>query len=61
MHILTRKRGESLIIGDGIIVYVVEIRDDKVRLGIECPREMPVHKGEAVAAIRQATETQHPA
>jgi len=56
MIVIPRKKGES-IIGDDIIVTVVEIRDDKVRLGIEHPPEVPVHRQEAYEAIRRATQT----
>lgn len=57
MFVIPRKKGESIIIGDDIIVTVVEIRDDKVRLGIEHPPEVPVHRHEVYEAIRRATQT----
>ena len=60
MHILTRKKGEGIVIGDGIIVSVVEIREDKARLSIECPKEELVHKGEVPTAIEQAMNLVHP-
>jgi len=55
MIVIPRKKGES-IIGDDIIVTVVEIRDDKVRLGIEHPAEVPVHRQEVYEAIRRGEE-----
>ena len=58
MHILTRKKGEGIVIGDGIIVSVVEIRGDKARLGIECPKEELVHQGEDSAASQQPIEVE---
>jgi len=56
MFVIPRKKGESIIIGDDIIVTVVEIRDDKVRLGIEHPAEVPVHRQEVYEAIRRGEE-----
>ena len=52
MVVLSRKKNESLTIGDNIIVTVIEIRGDKVRLGIEAPRDMPLHRKEVYDAIR---------
>ncbi len=54
MLVLSRKRNEQLVIGDSIVVTVVEIRGDKVRLAIEAPREIPVHRREVYEAIRRA-------
>lgn len=52
MHVLSRKKNEAIVIGDNIVVTVVEIRGDKVRLGIEIPREMSLHRKEVLDAIR---------
>jgi carbon storage regulator len=60
MHILTRKQGEGIVIDDGIIVSVVEIREDTARLSIECPKEELVHKGEVFAATHQAMKVEPP-
>ena len=51
MLVLSRKKNESIVIGDSIVVTVVEIRGDRVRLGIEAPREIAVHRKEVAAAI----------
>ena len=51
MLVLTRKRNESVIIGDTIVVTVIEVRGDKVRLGIEAPRDVSVHRSEVMEAI----------
>ena len=56
MLVLSRKINEKIIIGDTIVVTVVEIRGDKVRLGIDAPSEVPVHRQEVHAAILQAQE-----
>ena len=59
MLVLSRKRNETIVIDDGRIkIHVVEIRGDKVRLGIEAPREMPVHRGEVYRAIKRSEENQ---
>ena len=46
MLVLSRKKDESIIIRENIVLTVVEIRGDKVRLGIEAPRDVPVHRRE---------------
>ena len=51
MLVLTRKKNESIVINDTIRVTVVEIRGDKVRLGIEAPREIEVHRQEVYEQI----------
>src|ERR1700676_87456 len=51
MLVLSRKKNESIVINNDIIVTVVEIRDDKVRLGIVAPRDVPVHRQEVYDAI----------
>jgi len=53
MLVLSRKKNESIIINDDITIVVVEIRGDKVRLGIEVPKEVPVHRREVLDAIRR--------
>ncbi|MGA2066436.1 MAG: carbon storage regulator CsrA [Thermoguttaceae bacterium] len=53
MLVLSRQRDESIIIGDKVVVTIVDIRGDKVRLGIEAPSEIPVHRQEVYEAIRQ--------
>jgi carbon storage regulator len=52
MLVLSRKKDESIIINDHIRVTVVEIRGDKVRLGIEAPKEITVHRREVYEAIQ---------
>lgn len=53
MLVLSRKKNESIVINDDITIVVVEIRGDKVRLGVEAPREVPVHRREVFDAIRR--------
>jgi carbon storage regulator len=51
MLVLSRKKNESIVINNDIVVTVVEIRGDKVRLGIVAPKEVPVHRQEVYDAI----------
>jgi carbon storage regulator len=51
MLVLSRKKNESIIINDNIVVTVIEIRGDKVRLGIEAPKDVTVHRREVYEAI----------
>jgi carbon storage regulator len=53
MLVLSRKKNESIVIDDRIKIVVVEIRGDKVRLGVEAPKEVPVHRQEVYDAIRR--------
>jgi carbon storage regulator len=53
MIFLSRRKGEGIVINDDIVVSVVEIRGDKVRLGVECSNEIPVHSGEVFQAIHR--------
>jgi carbon storage regulator len=52
MLILSRKKNEKIRIGDGITIIVVEIRGDVVRLGIDAPKDVPVHREEVYEAIK---------
>ena len=56
MLVLSRKKNESIVINDDIVVTIVEIRGDKVRLGIEAPRDIPVHRREVLDAILREQE-----
>ena len=53
MLVLSRKKNESIVINDDITIVVVEIRGDKVRLGVQAPKEVPVHRREVFDAIRR--------
>jgi carbon storage regulator len=53
MLVLSRQRSETIMIGDDIEVTVVDIRGDKVRLGITAPRQVSVHRKEVYDAIRR--------
>ncbi len=56
MLVLSRQRDESIIIGDNIVVTLVDIRGDKVRLGIQAPTEIPVHRREVYEAIQRENQ-----
>ena len=56
MLVLSRQRDESIMIGDNIVVTIVDIRGDKVRLGSNAPTEIPVHRQEVYDAIKRAAE-----
>lgn len=51
MLVLSRKKNESIVINNDIVITVVEIRGDKVRLGIVAPKDVPVHREEVWEAI----------
>jgi carbon storage regulator len=51
MLVLSRKKNESIIVNDNIVITVVDVRGDKVRIGIEAPRDVSVHRQEVLEAI----------
>ena len=53
MLVLSRQSDETIIIGDNIRVTIVEVRGDKVRIGIDAPRDVTVHRQEIYDAIRR--------
>ncbi len=53
MLVLSRKLGEKIVIGDDVVIRVVEIQGDKVRLGIDAPREVGVHRQEVYDALQR--------
>jgi carbon storage regulator len=56
MLVLSRTRDESIIIGDNVVVTVVDVRGDKVKLGIEAPQDISVHRREVYEAIRRENQ-----
>jgi carbon storage regulator len=55
--VFTRRRGEAIMIGDGIEVQVLRVGRDGVRLGVVAPAEVPVHRQEIYAQIREANRS----
>lgn len=53
MLILTRKKGQSIVIADDVVVTIVEASGDQVRLGVEAPRHISVHREEVYSQISQ--------
>jgi carbon storage regulator len=56
MLVLSRHKNESIVVGEDIIITVIEIRGDKVRLGVEAPMDVPVHRREVFDAIRRSEQ-----
>jgi len=56
MLVLSRHRDESIMIGDDVVVTIVDIRGDKVRLGIDAPTDIPVHRQEVYEAIKRENQ-----
>lgn len=61
MLVLSRKTNQSIMIGDAIRVIVVGFDGDQVKLGIEAPRDVPVHRFEIFAEIHQGRSSDAPA
>jgi carbon storage regulator len=53
MLVLSRQRDESIMIGDDVEIVIVDVRGDKVRLGITAPKQIPVHRREIYDAIQR--------
>ncbi len=53
MLVLSRQRDESIMIGDDVEITIVDVRGDKVRLGINAPKSIPVHRREIYNAIQR--------
>ena len=56
MLVLSRQRDQTIMIGDDVEITVVDIRGDKVRLGINAPTEIPVHRKEVYEAIKRENQ-----
>ena len=56
MLIITRRPGEKIMLGDDVVVHVMEIVGNSVRIGIQAPRALPVYREEIWEAVRQENE-----
>jgi carbon storage regulator len=54
MLVLTRKKGERVLIGDDIVVTIIDVRGDGVRIGFDAPRGVPIQRAEVLNAVREA-------
>lgn len=61
MLVLSRRRNEKIVIADDITITVLEVRGDQVQLGIQAPRNIPVHRWEVFRAIHEGTPPEPPA
>ena len=60
MLVLARKKDEGVMIGDDIRIVIVEVRGDKVRIGVDAPRHIPVHRQEIWLEIQRQREDSEP-
>jgi carbon storage regulator len=58
MLVLSRQKDESIMIGDDVEITIVDVRGDKVRLGIAAPKDIPVHRKEVYEAIQREKSEQ---
>jgi carbon storage regulator len=58
MIVLSRKKNEKLVIGDNVVITVVDIRGDRVRLGIDAPRDIPLARKEVYDALKAQEEAE---
>lgn len=60
MLVLSRQKDEQIVIGDNVVITIVDVRGDKVKLGIEAPREISVHRREVYEAIQREQISRKP-
>ncbi len=56
MLVLSRQRDESIMIGEDVVVTIIDVRGERVRVGIEAPTEIPVHRREVYEAIHRENQ-----
>jgi carbon storage regulator len=57
MLVLSRRAGESVVIGEGVTVTILEVRGDVVRVGIDAPRSVAVHRAELLAELESSNQS----
>jgi len=60
MLVLSRQRDQTIVIGDSIRITIVDVRGDKVRIGIDAPRDVAVHREEVYDAIQREMNENQP-
>jgi carbon storage regulator len=60
MLVLARNPDEQIVIGDDIIITIVDVRGDKVKVGVEAPQNVPVHRREVYEAIQRERRASEP-
>lgn len=60
MLVLSRQKDESIMVGDNVEITIVDVRGDKVRLGITAPKDIPVHRREVYEAIQREKGEKQP-
>ncbi len=60
MFVLSRKKNQQIVIDENVVVTVVQIRSDKVLVGIEAPKEIPIHREEVREAIKREQARKRP-
>ncbi len=56
MLVLTRKAGESIVIGNDVVITVLEVRGGQIRIGIDAPRDIAVHRAEIYRQVMEANQ-----
>lgn len=59
MLVLSRNKDESIMVGDDIEIHIIDVRGEKVRLGIEAPREIAVHRKEVWERIQEEKDAKN--
>lgn len=56
MLVLTRKVGEKILIGEDIVLTVLEVRGDSIKVGLDAPRDVKIQRAETIAAVTEANQ-----
>lgn len=56
MLVLTRRKGEQLLIGDDVVITILDVKGHQIRIGVEAPKSIPVHRSEVYLRIQREGE-----